>query len=464
MAILTSIAVSSGLATYCTVLGCGLVAFLLWRVVYGLWLHPLARYPGPPLAAVTRLLFLYHYVAGDAVAWIDKCHQKYGDVVRVEPGRLSYITAEAWKDIYGHTTATHRANSKEAKNSKQLFSNGSYSISSAYGPEHARLRKIFSNAFSDRAIRQQEPILLQYARQMVHLVHRELDGPRSQNDGVVFSAVQLFNFATFDIMADLAFGESLDSLDKGRNPLVDAVMVNFKLMVIKSALRRHPWLLFIWQLFQKKEDKKTAALHIQSSHDRVSRRLEKGPDARDDIWGLVVRANGLNALTMTEMNNNANNLYVATTYSLPQSSRSSDFAGFSTQLTLTPVLFSMIAGTETTATTLSALTYLLLKNPDKLNRVILEIRSAKDASELKGDTVMKMKYLDACLQEALRSMHKQSLVSRCVKFADNLKITHVVHPPVPTGGLRVIGPEGNTILGKFLPKDVTCLPRIALPL
>lgn len=289
-------------------LGFGLLASVAWRILYNLWFHPLARYPGPPLAALSRLLFLYHFVAGDAVTWADECHRKYGDIVRIEPGRLSYTVPEAWKEIYGHATANHRANSKENKNSKQLFSNGSYSISSAHGPEHSRLRKIFSNAFSDRALRQQEPMLLQYANQMVDLVNREMTGPRGDKTSVVLNTVSLLNFATFDIMADLAFGESLGSLEKGGNPWVEAVMVNFKIMIIKSALGRHPWLSFIWQRFQKQQDKQAAELHVQSSHDRVTRRLEKGPDARDDIWGLVLRASGPNALTRTEMNNNANNL------------------------------------------------------------------------------------------------------------------------------------------------------------
>ncbi|POS75826.1 averantin oxidoreductase [Diaporthe helianthi] len=289
-------------------LACGLLAFGIWHIAFNLWLHPLAKYPGPPLASLSNLPFLYQYISGNAVAWLDKTHRKYGDVIRIEPGRLSFVSLEAWKDIYGHTTATHRANPKENKNSKQLFSNGSYSISTAHGHEHSRLRKIFSNAFSDRALRQQEPILLNYVHQMISLVRHEIAGPRGDKKSVVLNAVLLLNLATFDIMADLAFGESLGSLEKGGNPWVEAVMVSFKVMIIKSALRRHPWISFLWHLFQKEEHMRTAALHVNSSHDRVSKRLEKGHDARSDIWGLVLRAEGPNALTRTEMNNNANNL------------------------------------------------------------------------------------------------------------------------------------------------------------
>lgn len=71
---------------------------------------------------------------------------------------------------------------------------------------------------------------------------------------------------------------------------------------------------------------------------------------------------------------------------------------------------SMIAGTETTATVLSALTYLLLKHQDKLDRLLKEIRAVQDASELEGDTVKAMPYLNACFEEAMRSMWDRALL------------------------------------------------------
>ncbi|KAI9163197.1 Cytochrome P458 monooxygenase [Paramyrothecium foliicola] len=380
----------------------------VWGAFRNLFFHPLARYPGPRLAAISPLVHTYHFVAGDAVGWLDRLHHKYGDVVRVEPNRLSYIAPQAWKDIYGHATATRKANSKERKNSKNLFSNGSYSISSAHGPEHQRLRKIFSNAFSDRAITKQEPMFSLYARQMVDLVRQEIDKAAESSKSTVMDAVQLFNFATFDIMADMAFGESLGCLEKGgSNAWVDAVQVNFKRMIVKARLRPYPVLSYLWHLLQPSQDKKAAAIHVQGSHDRVTKRLELGANARNDIWGLVLKAEGPNALTRTEMNNNANNLWVSDACLLSYYS------------------------TETSATALSALTYLLLKNPGKLQRLVKEVRLVKDSSQLTGDVLKeKMPYLQACLNECLR-----------------------LHPPVPTGGMRVIGDGGNTILGHLLPED-----------
>lgn len=303
-----------------------LFIWAVWILIYNTFLHPLSHYPGSRLAAVTRLLYVYHFVRGDIVSWLDNQHHQYGEVVRIEPNRLSYISPEAWKDIYGHATATHKANAKDGHHTKQLFSNGVYSLSSAHGPAHQRLRRIFSHAFSDRALRQQEPMLSRYADQLVSLVGRALASPdrapsslhaegagREEEEGVVLDAVRLFNYATFDVMADLAFGESLAMLDKGGyHPWVEALMASFKIMVVKSTLQSLPAVSYLWHLSQPTQTKKKAALHVESTHDRVTRRLAKGAGARNDIWGFVLRAKGPNGqpvvLTRTEMDNNANNL------------------------------------------------------------------------------------------------------------------------------------------------------------
>ncbi|GME38957.1 putative cytochrome p450 protein [Neofusicoccum parvum] len=75
------------------------------------------------------------------------------------------------------------------------------------------------------------------------------------------------------------------------------------------------------------------------------------------------------------------------------------------------------------------LTYLLLKNPDKYKRLVDEVRAFRNESELTIDTVRHMKYLVACIEEALR-----------------------MYPPVPLGAFREVAQGGNEILGEYLPE------------
>ena len=51
---------------------------LLAFVFYQLYLHPLAKYPGPLLGKITTLYAAYHAWKGDIHLDIWRCHERYG--------------------------------------------------------------------------------------------------------------------------------------------------------------------------------------------------------------------------------------------------------------------------------------------------------------------------------------------------------------------------------------------------
>ena len=61
-------------------LGAVFLLYLLGLALYRLFFHPLARFPGPRLAAITRYCELYYDVLkGGMYIWkIKEMHQKYG--------------------------------------------------------------------------------------------------------------------------------------------------------------------------------------------------------------------------------------------------------------------------------------------------------------------------------------------------------------------------------------------------
>ena len=65
-----------------TLVFCALVTLVysIFLVVYRLWLHPLAIFPGPKLAAITRYYEAYYDVwkGGMYIFEIEKMHKKYG--------------------------------------------------------------------------------------------------------------------------------------------------------------------------------------------------------------------------------------------------------------------------------------------------------------------------------------------------------------------------------------------------
>ena len=44
--------------------------------------------------------------------------------------------------------------------------------------DHARFRRLLSNAFSEKALRDQEPILQTYVNLLISKLHEQIDGPR----------------------------------------------------------------------------------------------------------------------------------------------------------------------------------------------------------------------------------------------------------------------------------------------
>lgn len=93
----------------------------------------------------------------------------------------------------------------------------------------------------------------------------------------------------------------------------------------------------------------------------------------------------------------------------------------------------MLAGSETSATLLSGLVYLLCRNPEKMKALCAEVRG-QEGGELDVEALPRMKYLAACIDEAMR-----------------------LYPPLPIGPPREVHREGNVICGKWVPGKVCVL-------
>lgn len=127
---------------------------------YNVYLHPLASYPGPKFAAITRLWYVYYCIRGDLIYIVSDEHKKHGPVVRIAPDELSYTDPDSWNDIYGHRNGKAEVMKDEIFYSSQ--SSGAGSIINANRERHGHLRKQMSHGFSEKALRGQEPAIRKY--------------------------------------------------------------------------------------------------------------------------------------------------------------------------------------------------------------------------------------------------------------------------------------------------------------
>lgn len=67
---------------------------------YLLFLHPLARYPGPQLAALTSIWKAYHSYSWTLHEELVRLHERLGPVIRIGPNDLHFWDASAIAPIY----------------------------------------------------------------------------------------------------------------------------------------------------------------------------------------------------------------------------------------------------------------------------------------------------------------------------------------------------------------------------
>ncbi|CAE7214985.1 hypothetical protein PTT_05647 [Pyrenophora teres f. teres 0-1] len=373
-----------------------LVVRFIVRAIYRVYFHPLSKFPGPKLYAATRLPFLYVSAIGRRNNTLHVLHEKYGRIVRVQHDELSFADPDAWKDIYGHgTKGTTGAPPPKAWDRYGVPPNNVHGLITAPDGDHARTRKIFTPAFSDRALKQQEPLFFKYMDQLVSLLRKNInEDPKTK-----FDMVRMYNFATFDVMGDWAFGESLHMLDNAEyDPWVKTIFTSIKMGYRLQLLILYPFIWRLWKTFMPESINQKRLRHHQHSVTRVTKRMERGRENDGvDLWNLVLGQKEGRGLSREEMDSNAS-------------------------------LF-MVAGTETTASLVSGLTFLLLTNPDCMKKVCDEVRGKfVTEADMNMEEIAAMPYLSACIKEALR-----------------------LYPPVAIGLYRLTPKIGSTINGTFVP-------------
>ncbi|KAK7718172.1 hypothetical protein SLS57_006046 [Botryosphaeria dothidea] len=317
----------------------------------------------------------------------------YGPVVRLSPTELSYITSDAWNDIY----ARHGGNNALPKEPAFNTPTGELPpglVQIVDGAPHARQRRVFAPAFTNTALKKQEEMILGHVRKLIAIFQRASE--RSGAEAEV-NVTDVFNFLTFDVMADLSFGRPLGLLDAEEySPWVKNVLAVFQLISIRGIV-----LFYLPQLknlmlraFTSKAVMEKRQTHIAYAAGLVDQRLDQGELDRPDIWSLVEKKQDL--LTRPETYANA--------------------ATF------------MAAGTETITTSLCGAVWFLTNHRERMDIVRKELRSLKTEENFTMEPLAKLEYLNAVINESMR-----------------------LYPPTPDMLYRLVPEGGADICGKHVP-------------
>ncbi|KAI0532402.1 benzoate 4-monooxygenase cytochrome P450 [Xylaria digitata] len=374
------------------------VTTFFYNILYNLYWHPLAKFRGPKLAACSNVPHSFWFFSGRQPYKLLDLHKKYGPVVRTAPNELSFNSAQSWKDIYGFRQGHKTFIKSEFYDGGSFTTRGVHSIVSERDVDaHGQMRKYLSHAFSDRSLSEQEDLVGGTILKFV-----ELAGERGQKKGG-WDISKAYEMMTFDVIGDLAFGEPFGGLEDDKpHPWIDIAMGALTQGALADMFKRFPRLAAVLMpLFKSKiskliEDTRT---NEDFAIALVNRRIARKTARKDFLTRILAQRDPYKVSD------------------LQLAAHASDF---------------VLAGSETTATALSAITYYLLRTPEVMQKLQSEIRSAfKSYDEINSQATLHLQYMRAVILEGLR-----------------------IYPPLPLGLPRVVPEGGDAVDGHFLPAGV----------
>ncbi|KAK7749836.1 hypothetical protein SLS53_000417 [Cytospora paraplurivora] len=319
-----------------------------------------------------------------------------GPVVRTAPDELSFNSAQSWKDIYGFRPGHKTFVKSDFYDGGSFAGQGMHSIVSEREPEvHGQMRRYLSHAFSDKSLSEQEEMISSSIDQFVLSLEERSAGEKGHN------ITKGFETLTFDIIGDLAFGESFGALNSDEpHPWISIAMGALSQGALVDVFKRFPGVADILMTVLDRKIKKLTA-DTKSNEDfainLVNKRIRQETERKDFMTRILEQRDP----------EKVSDLQLA--------AHASDF---------------VLAGSETTATCLAATTYHLLHNREVLTRLQEEIRSTfKSYGEIDAQSALPLPYLRAVILEGLR-----------------------IYPPLPLGLPRVVPEGGDTVDGHLLPE------------
>lgn len=317
-------------------------------------------------------------------------------MVRISPRELSFIGTDIWDSAYGKRSSLYEKD-------KAVYygrpPNGVHSVLTVNRDNHGRMRKILNHAFSDRALREHEPVVEGYVNLLVKQLHEQIQGGSAKVD-----LLDWYSWTAFDIIGDLAFGDKFECLQNQKlHSWVKSVRSALEMLVYIGACKRFDFARRVLPLLIPKRVKKMAADNWTSTAEKFWQRMELGA-RRPDFISEILKFND-------------------------------DKLGLSRDEILSNAYLFVGAGSEPLETVLMGTTYYLLQNPAVMKKLTDEVCGAfQSETEFNSRSVSKLRYLVACVDETLR-----------------------IYPAFLGGSAVVVPPGGDTIGNHWVPGGVSLI-------
>ncbi|KAI0093115.1 cytochrome P450 [Irpex rosettiformis] len=319
--------------------------------------HPLAQFPGPTVAKVSKLYHVYMVLRGDPHIIIREWHDKYGDVVRIGPNELTFKRADAVYPILG---------------ARQLKKGPFYNIRVTEEglpidaikdfDQHTIRRKPWTRALAPAALKDYEEIILTKTELLMEKL--------TERVGQDIDISAWMSYYSFDFMGKLAFAREFGMMNAGRDTEGLWHMMDTAVLALAS-LSVIPWIVPALKALPGAGNSVKRFQRIASTYG--THRVSTGSKSKD-LWYYLMGEDGARQ--------NADLQYDVTA----------------------DAFTAVIAGSDTVATALSHFWYLMMRYPKCCERLCEEVDRTFPHGELPYDynRLAEMPYLNACLNESMR--------------------------------------------------------------
>ncbi|KAH7317159.1 cytochrome P450 [Stachybotrys elegans] len=337
---------------------------------YGLLFDPLRHIPGPFLARMTDAYA--GWFAFGKTLHIATYHnfQKYGPVVRQGPRRVVFNTVAALHDIYPSAKLN-----KGGAYAASILAGSKNSLFNAIDRDaHRRKRRFVGEALTERSMRAFEPAMRNEIDVFLRLVLKSTSG----NEPV--DMTPLLQHLGIDIVGMLAFGYPLRTQTEETNRFLQTAIDGTAWRV--NVYMQFPILRFLERLIMLIGMVQIARFRNKVSH-MIETRLAEPADARQDLYKAVSKHTPIEPAS-TGKRSKADEEVMAELVS--------------------DALFFIMAGGNTTATSMCSTFFYLSRNKAAYDRLAAEIRSTfqSDDEICSGPKLNSCKYLRACIDESIR--------------------------------------------------------------
>ncbi|KAI1418336.1 cytochrome P450 [Hypoxylon sp. FL1857] len=361
---------------------CYIFSTYLSIIIYRLFLHPLRDFPGRVSARLSTLRWMK--TAAVDRKWhleVQKMHNTYGDFVRINtvtgPREISINNSNAIRDL--------------AKCARGPFYDVNYPHKSLQMTRdrnfHLRRKKIWQKAFSPDAMLAHEGHVRQCCQELMSYL--------SSRAGQPVEVTELMQRVTFESMGWLVFGKAFNMIQTGLSHPGFTQLRSVK--QLGGLLLWAPWTLILLRNLPFLRSKATSWLQWCSQEVVERKQVVENPTMTHDLFSHL----------------------------LDDESKDTDDLVYDSEL-------AVVAGSDSTASTLTAILFLLATHPDKQATLQREVDDMNTGGlPMPTSTLANMPYLNSCINEALR-----------------------LYPAVMSGSQRETGPGGVVLDGQFIPEHM----------